>query len=290
MKKQICMNCKKKINQKNLLLCNNCGGIPVPIDMFDSMKEMKKNSVNLNKKIHQLREYVRSLKLHNDDERLNMLQNLSYLFGWLNWQLDFYLNCAKEMDDAIPKKIKNENPEMTDSQMKGIIENFDIINRRTFFVDFMFRIEYFMKRINGLLVNPSKQKRYGELIVHILKELKISKARDEHFRALVFPSYVRNSLHMNGIHTDNDENGTIKGVFFKLKKGDEVTYTSWRHLYFFCDNILNELKIILSSELIKQKPIIILGPIKKFWEILKPGMSMRLPKNFPLFDENGKPI
>lgn len=285
---RICNNCKTKIKQENILLCNHCGGIPDPIEIFGLMEEMKRNTVKLNTKINQLREFVRSLKLYKDDERGNMLQGLSYLFGWLNWQLIFYHNFAKT-GGVIPNTIKKQNLKMPDSKIEEIVANFDIINRRVFFVDFMFRVEHLMRRINGILHNPTKRKRYVEVIEHILKELEISKTRDEHYNTLVFPAYVRNTLHLNEI-IGNDGNGKIRNVFFEMKKGEETQYTSWRHLYFFCDSILDEVQIILSVDLIKNKPIITRGPIKQFWKLLKPGKSMRLPKNFPIFDEKGRPI
>jgi len=288
-----CIVCKAKIKQENQILCHKCGSIPEDIDFIKLIEEMKKNSVNLNKKIVKLRELVRSFKYDKWDERLNLLQDLSHLFGWLHWQLSFYLANAKDMNGPIAKATRKDNPKMKDPDIQKIIANFDIINRRVFFVELMFRIEHLMRRINRILAHPTSEKKYNKLILHILKSLQISQDKDEHYRTFVFPSFVRNSLHLNGIHTDNEENGKIQNVFFKFYKNKEVQFTSWRHLYFFCDCILDELPIIFNSKLINKKPILLKGPQKNFWKLAQKmprDKGIRVPSWVQMFDEEGNEI
>jgi hypothetical protein len=288
-----CIECKNKIKQENQILCRNCGGIPENIDFFKLVEEMKQNSASLNKKIIKLKQLVRSFNYDRWDERLNLLQDLSHLFGWLHWHLSFYLANTKDTNGPIAKATKKDNPKMQDADIQKIIANFDIINRRVFFVEFMFRIEHLMRRINGILAHPTPKKKYNEIVLHILRNLNISQDKDEHYRTFVFPSFVRNSLHLNGIHTDNEENGIIQGVFFKFFKDKEIIFTSWRHLYFFCNCILDELPLILESKLINKKPIILRGPKKEFWEIFQkipPGKGIPIPKGIQLFDEEGNEI
>lgn len=253
MKKQKCYTCTKKINPETDFLCPYCGGLPVFIQFIDAMAEMVQLTVKLNNKINSLRNFFKTLNLAHDDERNQFLGSISMITGWLNLQLVMYRDYSKNSDSPIPKKIKESNPAMSEVQLIEIVQNFDRMNRRSYLTSFMFLVEIFLKRIVEILPNSSNDFGYKNLVKHVLKELSMSSKDNEKFRILYFPAVARNSLHMNGIHTGGKNQGRIKGIPFVFKKDEIVHHAGWRHVYFFCDNMLDIIEKILRHDLVGDK-------------------------------------
>lgn len=264
-KKQPCIACGKKIDPAKDFLCHRCGRSPITIDMFDAMDEMAKLTVKLNDKINLLRQFFETLNLPHDDVRNQFLGSISVISSWLIIQLIIYRDYARSTNSPIGKKIRESNPNMTLAQLTEIVKNFDLMNRRSYLTSFMFQVEVFLERINGVLPNITSDQGYKKLVKHILKELGMTQVDNEKYRVLYFPALVRNSLHMNGIHMDTDDNGKIQKIQFSFKNKQLVKHAGWRHIYFFCDKILDVIQEILKNKLVGNTYIQSFHPPKKMY-------------------------
>jgi len=158
-------------------------------------------------------------------------------------------------NSPIPKYLKSENPKTSDNDIKQLVSNFDLINRASYLLMFLFLIEGFLGSVNSKLKNKCKKCGYKKLAIHVLKELKIPNINNEKVDILNVPALVRNCLHAEGKHTRENDQGTIDGILFKFVKGKKHYYGSWEHTIFFCDRILDVLKEILQSSFVKKTPI-----------------------------------
>lgn len=250
MKNQTCKECKGKINPKKNLLCPHCGRLPITMDMIDAIAEMANLAVKLNEKINSLRRYFDTLKLPHDDIRNQFLGAISIMTGWLLLQLIIYRDYAKRTDSPISQKILESNLTMSKAQLGETIKNFDMMNRQSYLTGFMFQVEVFLMRISEVLPNVFSGYGYENLVKHVLKELGMIGKDNEKYRIMYFPAIVRNSSHMNGIHTRKLVNGKIGGIAFSFKKGKPVKHAGWLHVYFFCDKMLDIIEEILKNNLV----------------------------------------
>lgn len=262
-KKQPCVTCGKKIEPVTDFICHYCGRLPITMDLFDAMDEMAKLTVKLNDKINRLRQFFDTLNLPHDDERNQFLGSISMLSGWLNIQLIIYRDYARGTNSPIGRKIRESNQNMALTQFTEIIRNFDLVNRRSYLTSFMFQVEVFLERINGILPNVATEQGYKKLVKHVLKELGMTQKDNEKYRILYFPALVRNSLHMNGTHMGDDDNGKIQNIPFSFKNKQLVGHAGWRHMYFFCEHILDVIEEILKNKQIGNIYIQSIHPIAK---------------------------
>jgi len=224
---------------------------------------MQGYSMKLNDKVNKLRTFFGTLNLDHNDERNQFLGSQSTILLWLNIQLDLYYQLARQTTSTIPQKILKDNPDLASSDLETqkirigeFLNNVDRLHRRTFLTLFMANLELLLERINEILPHPKeKDEGYKRLVKHVLKELEMSKIDNETYRILYFPYAVRNSLHANGTHMDENDNGKIDGIHFWFKKGELVNHSSWRCLYFFCDKILDVVKLIFEHKLVGKKYI-----------------------------------
>lgn len=247
-----CKDCSHKITRGDFL-CNNCGRLTTSLNAFDTAKEMKSFFVELNNKINSLRGFIRSEKIPADDQRNQVLGSISHMIAWVVLQLDFFDRFARKESDLIPRWVIRVNPTITKEDMEEFLSNYDNMNRRSFLTNFLFQIEVFLEELNKLLPTPTDDKGYKLLVKYVIKELKLNNPDNETYRILYFPAMVRNAMHMNGLHTENDDNGRIDGILFRFKKNHLVTYGSWIHTYFFCDKILDVMDDILKLDYLKDK-------------------------------------
>lgn len=252
MEKLVCVECKGKLVLQNNILCPLCGALPQKIDLFDSMEEMLQFCLKINRKIISLRGYFDTLNLPDHDARSQFLAISSTMIMWLIIQLEIYYKHGKTTKSFIPQRIIKDNPNLSISQITGVMANFDNMNRKSFFVAFMFHVEVFLKSVNRILPKVGKDKGYVELMTFILKELEIANKNEEKHNIMKYSAFVRNSLHNNGIHTEDNEDGKIYGIHFFFNKGEKVNHGGWRHIYFFCDAILNVIELILKHKLVEK--------------------------------------
>ena len=253
MDKTICIKCNGYIDLQNDIICPTCGALSKQIDIFESMKDTANSCAKLNNKINLLKSYLKTLNLPFDDERNQMLYNLSMMMGWLIIQLDIYQKNAKTTKSSICQKIIQDNPKITMPAINELIQNFDVLHRRSFFTEFMFHVEVFLKSVNRILPKVTQDKGYYNLMTFILKELGIANKNEEKHYIMKFSSFIRNSLHNNGIHTEEDDDGKVSGIHFFYNKGETIETASWYHIVFFCDGILDIFELILKHKLVGKK-------------------------------------
>lgn len=247
-----CKYCSRKITRDDFL-CNNCGCLTTSLNAFDTAKEMKTSFVSLNDKVNSLRSIINSQNIPFDDQRNQVLGSLSYMIAWAVLQLGFFDQFARRESDPIPSWVKRVNPTITKKDMEEFLSNYDNMNRRSFLTNFLFQIEVLLEELNKLLITPTDDQGFKFLVKYVIKELKLNNPDNETYRILYFPAMVRNAMHMNGIHTKEDDNGRIDGILFQFKKNKLVKYGSWMHTYFFCDKILDVMGDILKLDYLKGK-------------------------------------
>ena len=143
------------------------------------------------------------------------------------------------------------------------MKNLDQMNRRSFLTAYMFQVEVLLKRINEILPNVYYEQSYKKLVQGILKELKLSTNYTEKFNIMYYPTIVKNSLHMNGMHSGKNFSGKIDGIKFSFKNKERIEYGEWRHVYFFCDKMLEVIGDILQHPFVGNKYIETLQPRQK---------------------------
>ncbi|MDE1862847.1 MAG: hypothetical protein KGI33_08040 [Thaumarchaeota archaeon] len=214
---------------------------------------MFKLTVNLNEKIKALHQrYVINPNLGTRDERNQSLGALNITAFWLNIQLMLYV--LTKRTDPVPQKILLLNPDSTNDELLRTYYNLDLTNMRAFLTLFLAHVEVLLERLSKLLPNSESSYGYKNLIKHILKELSLTTSDNELFFTLYFPAIIRNTLHTNGIHTDETITGKISGILFKFEK-DKHVLSCWRQIYFLCDKVLDTLDVILRHPMIKDKPL-----------------------------------
>jgi hypothetical protein len=247
-----CFICNKNIRSDSIL-CPHCGQDPVNKNILEGIQDMFKLTVNLNEKIKTLHQhYVINPNLGEHDERNQSLGALNITTFWLNIQLMLYV--LSKRTDPVPQKILLLNPNSTDDELLRTYYNLDLTNMRAFLTLFLAHVEVLLDRLTKFLPNLDYGYGYKNLTKHILKELSLTTLDNELFFILYFPAIIRNTLHTNGIHTDETISGKISGILFKFEK-DKHVLSCWRQIYFFCDKILDALDSILKHPMIKDKPL-----------------------------------
>jgi hypothetical protein len=91
----------------------------------------------------------------------------------------------------------------------------------------------------------SEKKSFWDLTEVISSEASLSKDEKE---SLIAFSYLRNSLHNNGMHRyGNNLNINIRGLDFKFKKDKKIECASWEHIIIVLDVNIDVINKILSS-------------------------------------------
>ena len=248
-----CFACQKKVDASSIL-CPYCAGPPIHQTIDEAVMEMVTLVEKLNVKVADLRTYFTTLGLPPSDKRNQTLAVLNFLFLRLSHQLISYHELTTNPNNASRKEILEKNSHVPQQSLDTMVVGFDILNQRDFLVGFLFIIEDFLESVNKILKNQTSNNGYKNLVKHVVNELFGMNADSELFRELYFPAIVRNSLHKGGIHTENDYNGKIDGVFFKFENGKPV-HGGWRNIYFFCDKVLDAINQILKNKQIENIPI-----------------------------------
>jgi len=248
---ETCKKCNKKSDYDKFLLCSNCSGFDLGWKLEDNYKDASGMFPKLLPKIDKIMQYIKKEKIPFDDQRNQTIVALNDLIGWAIYiQISFGRDFAKQSSIGT-KWIIAQNKKIQQAQLSEIITNFGIVNRSSVLSNFMFTTEVFLKKVNEALSNKYSANSYKELVKHVIKQLKIKNTKNEKYDILYLPALVRNTLHYNGMHTENNTNGKIDGYLFKFVKNESVAFVSWRHIFFFCDHILDVLDEIMTLKMLK---------------------------------------
>jgi len=257
-----CKNCSRRITRDDCL-CNNCGSHTTDLNSFDTAVAMRESFVQLNNKVNEIRSYNNSNNVPYHDQRNQVLGSFSFIIAWAMLQLDFYNQFGRTSNSAIPQWIMNMNPGIDRVRIEEFLSNYDNMNRRSFLTNFLFQVEVLLEEINKILTNPTQDQGYKFLVKHVVRELEMNNPNNETYRILYFPAMVRNAMHMNGVHTENEDNGRIDDILFKFQENQLINYGSWRHTYFFCDKILDVINDMLRLDFFNDKSMPVPHPIQQ---------------------------
>jgi len=92
---------------------------------------------------------------------------------------------------------------------------------------------------------------YSNVVTHVINNLQL-KNKKERLDALLLPSYVRNTLHSHGVYKNKrtpKKEFTVKNIVFKFEDGKAHDLTSWRHLIFYFNSIIETIEEILEDDM-----------------------------------------
>ncbi len=233
---------------KNAVLCPYCGAQPEPIDALTLIKEMLEHTPKLFHKIDSLLDFYKKQKILTDDDKMQSILSFIMLVQSVHTQLGLYIQHGRELE-----KIQSEKPLEEHQSVISTFHHMDSLAKKNFLIEFLFQTQGFLKSVNKILPKTFDDSKYESLMKNILKELKISEKNEEGYRIMKFPANIRNCLHNKGMFTDDNEGGKIDGINFSFKKGENVEYLSWRHMYFFIDHMLDIIEQISKHDLVKEK-------------------------------------
>lgn len=261
---RVCGNCHNKLKSKNDwiykivsekdILCPHCG-VNLRNTTFTGMNEMPNNLIKLNDKLNSLKDYCVNkcqIEKPDNDGRMQFLATIGSLLEWLSIQIFLYQEKVIPSNSNICQQTKVNHGWTDNKLVEETIIVYEQINRGSFFIAFLFKIEVFLKAVsNTIKLKEDPTKGYYKIVTDILEELELGKKRSENHNKMIFPSYLRNSFHNGGDylgHQGNDDEGRIDGINFIFKNNEEMIYGSHYHIYFFCNGILDVIDLILKHE------------------------------------------
>lgn len=164
-----------------------------------------------------------------------------------------YDNDIRYGKSRIPTTIKKSNPKVDENFIQRIVENIDIRNRQSYLVVSLFQFEHLFTRLaknSGF----TGRETYSNVVTHVINKLPLENKK-EMIDGLLLPSYVRNTLHSQGVYKSKrnpKKEFIVKNIAFTFDDGKTHDYTSWRHLIFYFNNIIDLVEEILESDLQKK--------------------------------------
>ena len=241
-----CEQCGAKIKAK-ALICNKCGDMPENWGEWDVIDFTIP---------YLLKIYKNSFSKYNtmfrpSDNKHFMLTQICNIPLWTALNLMMFKENFHRKNSPLVVFLKDKNIMNDDEVLARFLANQVLYHKSSCLSNFLFYTEVFLQSVNEVLKNPFEDKGYANLAKHVLRELNLHDAKLENYNALYIPAIIRNSMHAEGIYTDNDYNGKISKILFKFKKGHPTEYGSWKHVCFFLENYFEVIDKILSTRRIK---------------------------------------
>jgi len=241
-----CEHCGEKIKAKSLI-CNKCAQVPNSWGEWDIIDF----SIPYLIKIYKNNFSRYNVMFRPSDNKHFMLTQVCNIPLWTALNLMMFKENFYKRNSPLNTFLKENNLMMDDEILPKFIGNQVLYHKSAFLSNFLFYAEVFLQSVNAILKNPFEGKGYANLNKHVLKELNLHDAKLENYNALYIPSIIRNSMHAEGIYTDNDYNGKINKILFKFKKDHQTGYATWMHFCFFLENYFKVIDKILSTRRIK---------------------------------------
>lgn len=171
------------------------------------------------------------------------------MLEWLYIQIVLYQEKVIPKNSYIRQQTKINHYRANDNFVEERIILYEQMNRGSFLIAFLFKIEIFLKAVsNTIHIKEEPRKSYNKLVTDILEKLDLGKIESENHNKMIFPAYLRNTFHNLSVHNGDNKEGRIKGINFIFKNGEEIIYGSHYHIYFFCNGILDVIELILKHE------------------------------------------
>jgi hypothetical protein len=183
-----------------------------------------------------------------DDGRTVFFANFLQLNLWLLIQFDNFRNVVFTPTSTSVSEYISLRTEENAKQFKL---QYDRINRASYCTVAIFDVENFLRDIVKQLGTNTDDVTYRGLIGKLQRQLNLTVDQTRILRA---PSDVRNSLHNNGFHTENNFEVVIRGKTYKFVKNDKVSFTGWENLYIMFDALVDIIEFILQSAYVRNLP------------------------------------
>lgn len=242
----LCGHCGAKI-KANTLICNKCGDVPDQWGEWDTIDFV----IPYLLKIHKNNSSKYNTMFKPSDNKHFMLTQICNISLWTALNLMMFKENFHKSSSPLVVFLKDKNIINDEEVLIRFTLNQVLYNKSSCLSNFLFCTEVFLQSVNEVLKNPFEGKGYANLAKHVLRELNLNDAKLENYNTLYIPAIIRNSMHSEGIYTDNDYNGKINKILFKFKKGHPTGYATWKHICFFLENYFEVIDKILSTHRIK---------------------------------------
>jgi hypothetical protein len=203
----------------------------------------KPNFTNLLKRTSALGERYNN-RYGPEDARAEYFIQFSLLNLWLLIQFDSFLEVFAHYSNRVTRYAQ-----LTPQDTMQFMSQYDTINRASYCTKAMFDVEHFLNSIAKLL--GIKSRGYRDMTGKLRKPLSLTNYQLD---ILNFPSRIRNTLHNNGYHTEDDFKMKIRGREYKFENGKQIRFSGWDNLYIIFDELLDVIEIIIESPQVKQLP------------------------------------
>ena len=126
------------------------------------------------------------------------------------------------------------------------------VTRIAFVTLFQFQVENLFKILLSQLDNQPIPRKYHPIVDRLLKILDFD--NDDKLDKLEILAYVRNCLHSNGIHSNDDRTFVIDDYVFEFVKGKSFEKAHWGEIHYMTNSAFEVIKGILESDRVKQIP------------------------------------
>jgi len=244
-----CTTCNHDYDNQVEFLCPSCGGTET-LSLFDEVPTYRIFLQNLINKTATLMDNLDKKGIPNTDTRRTKLGAFNIISLATVFDIADYDNDIRYGGSRIPKTIKNSNPNVDADFIQRIVENIDIRNRQSYLVTSLFQFEHLFTALAKSRGFTGRET-YSKVVTYVINNLPL-KDKKEKLDVLILPSIVRNTLHSQGVYKNKKESKkefTVKNILFKFEDGKPHDYTSWRHLFFYFNNIIEQVEEILESDL-----------------------------------------
>ncbi|MGI0056854.1 MAG: hypothetical protein ACREAK_05715 [Nitrosarchaeum sp.] len=244
-----CTWCDCNYDNQIEFLCSSCGGYE-KVSLFSEVPTYTVFFQNLVNKTATLMDNLDKKGISNIDIRRTKLGAFNIISLATVYDIADYDNDIRYDDSRIPKTIKKSNPNVDHDFIQKIVESIDIRNRQSYLVVSLFQFENLFTELakkRGFTGNET----YSKVVTHLVNNLPLKK-KNEILYGLLLPSYVRNTLHSQGVYKKKPKKEfKVKNILFTFEEGKSHDYTSWRHLIFYFDNMIDIVDEILECDLKK---------------------------------------
>jgi len=200
------------------------------------------------KLIKRLEKNLRNGKYQYLDLRTFFTDSFLWTVTWTMSQLNTSKRVLSgETINDIPPSI------LTEDQKNGlgrVLQFYDLCSRTAFITLLMFQVELLLKGITGKLKLKVEKKTYSNIVNVLIRKLSTSD-HDQKIKYLMSTAHLRNALHNNGYHLNNDFKVEVDGKTFDFIKGKEIDFAGWQNIFILINKTIDTLEEILESPSIK---------------------------------------
>lgn len=151
-------------------------------------------------------------------------------------------------------KLKLINKRMTQKERRKFIFGFDSFVISSYVIMLLFSIESAFRSIYQSVYLTEPPNKFHKVFGCLLEEFNLGEYKD----LVKLASYIRNTLHNNGVHTLKDDIVSWKNLTIRFVKGSKIDLgDTWKILITITKDLLQMLKRLISSKVILEKRIII---------------------------------